>query len=450
MAGAASPIRLPFAGLIVLGASLVACAPSDGRNVDESTGNVRSAIVGGELSTAADDFVLFLSQATQPDRSCGASLVAPNLVVTAKHCVYQYVSASESFCDGTGEPMVGSTGGYVGAPVPVVQIGLYAGVDGKRKFQAGEAPIATATKIIDDRTTTLCSHDMAFVVLDKAVTGLPLAKLQLAKRPTETSKIAIAGWGQLENRESTTNRFRRSGMTIERVGAPAPLPGAAGTTLGPMTFETGPGACTGDSGSPGFVAETGTTLGVIARALNLDKSDPISPCRPETVQIVFVTVIDFPKVVREAFAEAKAEPWQEGNAAPGWTKFGEACASDLQCEGGLCAASAGAGAGAKTCNLDCTSAGKVCPSGYVCGATSKSCEIAPPAPPPDTTAPTGSPTAPGATPEPEVEARASGCNAAPVATSMHSAPVPGGAGALAACVALTLAVRMSRRSRRAS
>ncbi|HSO39304.1 MAG TPA: trypsin-like serine protease [Labilithrix sp.] len=408
------------------------------RGEADRLGAASAAIVGGEPSTAADDFVVFLTRLGDPFAACGATLLAPNLVVTAKHCVYEYAE-NPSICDGSGLPAAGGGGGgYVGAPIKLTELAFYGGYDAKDRMTKGEAPAAAGAKVIDDRSVYLCSHDLAYVVLDKPMTGLPLGKLRLGERPKDGTPIAVAGWGAVEDRIKPKVRQRRSAMVIARVGPVEPSTGS----VGPRTFESGPGPCTGDSGSPAFFLETGTALGVTARALGLVDTDPVSPCRPDTVASVFVDIVDFPLELRAAFAAAKAEPWLEGAMAPGFRRFGEACSADLECEGGKCAG-ASAGSTKGTCNVDCSgktlNVSKECPKDLAC--SSDGLCVVPPSAPPAPTAP--APVAPDpAAAEPE--ARTSGCASAP---GTHDA---GYAWLFAACAVLVRSLRIKRSARRAA
>jgi len=358
----------------------LACGSVSSEREMELVGKTSSPVVGASPSTNADDFVVFVSRAKQLSPDCGGTLVAPNLVLTAKHCVHNYKDGSASFCNATGEPEAGSVGGYTSGPVPVAEIGIYTGAEGKKHYTEGAPPDAGATAIVDDETNTLCSHDLAYIVLDRPLQDLPLGRLRLGKRPDSgpLSRIALAGWGTTDNRLRTQVRLRRSSITIQRVGVAVPEQDAKGG-LGPRTFETGPGGCTGDSGSPGFDEKTGAVLGVLARALNVDQSDPISPCYPETVVNVYMVAADFPLPLRNAFKLAEAEPWLEGREAPGFLRFGDACTGNLECEGNLCDGATEDKPG--VCNVDCVRPGSKCPDGYVCTSARK-CEVPPPVEPP--------------------------------------------------------------------
>lgn len=352
------------------------CAGGDGGQrggpSEQEVSRASSAIVGGTISPVDEDFIVFLGHKSESSFACGATVVAPNLLLTAKHCVFDYDKSSTTICDATGEPQAGSTGsgGYVTSPVPLTEIVIYRGGDGRKRFAEGGAPDAQPIKVIDDETPTLCSHDLAYLVLDRPLT-VPVAKLRLGKRPESNASVNLAGWGLIEDRLRTNIRFSRSGILIQRVGPPVPPQFPEGS-LGPRTFETGPGGCTGDSGSPAYDPQTGAVLGLLARALSLDPSHPISPCLPATVQNVYMTVADFGKPLRNAFSAASAEPSLEGRPAAGFLRFGDACFGDLECGDGLCKGASAEATSAGTCNVACKTGG-TCPSGYVCGA-SGTCE----------------------------------------------------------------------------
>src|SRR5690606_16211924 len=99
-------------------------------------------------------------------------------------------------------------------------------------------------------------------------TTIPIAQLRLGRRPEPGAELSIAGWGQTHVSPSSFSRLRRAGMVVKRVGPPVAAPNATGD-LGPRTFETGPGGCIGDSGTPGFDEETKAVFGVLVRALDL-------------------------------------------------------------------------------------------------------------------------------------------------------------------------------------
>jgi hypothetical protein len=424
-------------GASLLGLSVPGCGTSAPGN--DHVGAVKSAIVGGSDSTSDENFIVLLTHLEHGAQIyCSGTLVAPNLVLTAKHCVYEFDQAPNNYiCDASGEPQPGSTGGFVTAQIAPGEISIFTGIDAKAKFSKGEAAAAVGKTIIDDVVPTLCSHDLAFLVLDKPITDMPIGRLRLGKRPEEGgSFMAVAGWGVRENKQTTLVRIRRGGLTIQRVGPPAPEPNASGS-LSPRAFETGPAACTQDSGSPGFVDGSSTVLGVVARLRNFDPTNPISPCIPDNVINVYMVVADFPKLVRDGFAAAGAQPWLEGYPAPGFIAGGETCQSDLECEGNLCAGLTSERPG--NCAVECTQAGFKCPDGTTCEIKTRTCEA------PDVDAgPRPQITPDASTGKKGSSSSSSGCS--------YAAQGPRGSWytLLLACAALARGIQVRRRLRRSS
>ncbi len=422
--------------LALLSVSALGCGSDAAAHDEAQLRTQRSAVVGAIPSTTEDDFVVYLTHIGKNNYGCGATLIAPNLVVTAKHCLHETGDGGTSRCDATGEPTIDDVNGRLATPrVPPADLAFHGGFDAKKRVDESNAPPeARGKQILDDGTLVKCSHDIAFVVLDRPMATRPIARVRLGKRPVEGGIVAVAGWGQVEDRILPKTRQRRTDIAIQRVG-PAVVPPNPTGTLGPRIFETGPGACSRDSGGPAFDVQTGTAIGVIARALNLDLQHPSSPCAPDTVNVVYMTVADFPDELRAAFAAAGAKPWLEGRAAPGFLQFGDACSADLECEGGLCE---GASVSTKgLCNVSCKKqvggASPTCPAGYTCGPAG-GCIIPPPAPPPP--APTPQEPVPD-----EPEAQPSGC-------SSSSRPSGGFSvwtlALLTACVAASRHRRMAR------
>lgn len=427
---------------MLLALALVGCGAARSSDDPENVGVARSAVVGAATSATQEDFALFLTHLEEDLYICGATLVAPNLILTAKHCVYQY-AVGEGECGADGNPAPASPGGYVTGDVPLSEIALFSGVDARKRYlDQGGLPTAFAKKIIDDGSIKLCSFDLAYVVLDRPIKDAPIARMRLGKRPAEGAKIAVAGWGAIENRIFPKFRQSRGDITIRRVGEPELVVGATGV-IAPRTFESTGGGCKGDSGGPGFDPATGAILGVMTRALGLDEADPVSPCMPESVSVVYAIPTDFPDQLRAAFAEAKAEPWLEGRAAPGYLRFDEVCSADLECASSKCLGATKTTTG--RCNLDCTKA--ACPATHRCGeggtceplAVSSSSSGSSSSGASSGESSSGAPTNPEVEPE---ESRLSSCTSA----SARGLAEPGWP--LAALVASSLCIVVQRRRRR--
>src|SRR4051812_45793786 len=101
----------------VLGVCALGCA---GETPDEALSARAQSIIDGEASGADEDGVVLL-RAVVADQSgivCSASLVGPNLIMTARHCV-SYFTDGQFSCSVRGELIDNATGaGMLGLHFP--------------------------------------------------------------------------------------------------------------------------------------------------------------------------------------------------------------------------------------------------------------------------------------------------------------------------------------------
>jgi hypothetical protein len=282
---------------LTAGLGSVACmAP-----VDESlTGELRAPIVNGEASDETDDFVLRLeSQAIGGDReSCTATLVAPNVVFTALHCV-SYFGGGQFSCSPDGALVPNSPGdGEIGALAPAESVRVFVGAATKTQ------PDAFGIKVFGTGASNICRNDFAIVILDQNL-DLPVASLRLVRPMVKGELMTVVGYGLTET-QTSDGRKRRSGVPVTDVG---PLVLSGPTTAAPRTFVTSQGACFGDSGGPAFSEETGALSGVYSLAGG-------QVCTARNARNVYTRLSPFTKLIEQAFAEAGAEPVLEPYDGP--------------------------------------------------------------------------------------------------------------------------------------
>ncbi len=280
---------------LLFGALAPACAgaPDDGM-----VAIVTEGVVGGEISGPEDDFVVEI-RADEPDPYddvvCSGTLVAPNLLLTALHCVSVFDSQAYG-CrpDGSATP---SGAGWVGEPLDPANVGVYFGT--QVPFTAAAAH---GTEILGTHSTFACVDDVAFVVLD---TALPAGGVALRnERPVvKGESLTVIGYGQNEFPE--TARARRSGVSVVEVGPDDTSEGLG--NLPPRTFVVDDGPCAGDVGAPALSEATGAVVGVFRQPLPGD-------CREPGAHGAFVEVAPLTELAARAFEAAGAEPRRETSA----------------------------------------------------------------------------------------------------------------------------------------
>src|SRR5690606_20877593 len=102
---------------------------------------------------------------------CTGTLVAPNLVVTALHCLAP-LTQGDIQCTYEGEP-VNRGVGDLGPPVAADQVSIRVGVDAPFT----EA-VAFGIKLFTTNSSNICTNDVALVQLDRDL-DLPLSPLRL-------------------------------------------------------------------------------------------------------------------------------------------------------------------------------------------------------------------------------------------------------------------------------
>jgi V8-like Glu-specific endopeptidase len=253
---------------------------------------VSQPIIHGKRSSASQNAVVMLRIADEA--VCTGTLVAPNLVLTARHCVSETEEGIE--CAPNGRAI---SGGQVGRDRAPEEIIVYAGAQ-QSSLRAG----ARGLSIIHDGATNLCNHDIAFVVLDRAITGTPIASLRLTDSTRAGEQVTAVGWGLTSSNKLPKARMQRSDVSILDVG---PSPDSASTQM--LVAES---ICSGDSGGPALSA-AGAIIGVVSYGGNgeYDPSRPAAGCLGARARNVYTRVAPFPKLIREAFAEAGATPIPE-------------------------------------------------------------------------------------------------------------------------------------------
>ena len=263
----------------------------------EPTAIAEEPILFGVPTGLKDDAVLRLSS---PSGMCSAALVAPNLVVTARHCVAVVEREAGLACNPDGTSA--NNKGLITRDFQPSEIAVYVGPG-----NSVPSPVVFGKQFFSTGSQTVCRNDLTFVLLSKALDAVPILPIRMTRQTNVGEKMSVVGFGQTEHLGDLVLRRRRDGLTVLRVG-PNRFSSAADQAV-EGTFVVGQGPCQGDSGGPALSDATGAIAGVYSIKATEN-------CADDNATAVYVQLAEYYDLIVEAFDSAGAQPWLEGEPRP--------------------------------------------------------------------------------------------------------------------------------------
>jgi len=315
---------------------LAACASSDDSSATgDPVASVASAIVNGVDDTTAHDSVVLVLYEPQGKlvSSCTGTLVAPNLVLTARHCVSETDESLICKADGTAYE-----GGKISADDAPSSFYIYPGLNAIRDVTGSAKAAARGKVVVTETTSVLCNHDVAFIVLDTDI-DYPTAPLRTTSGAVVNESLTAVGWGLTESGKLPSTRQSRDGVKVVVSGSYV-QDKETGIGIGDSEFAVREAICAGDSGGPAFSTK-GAVVGVVSRGGNgtdpTTTTNQASSCIGADTVNVYTDLAKKSALVTKAFAAAGYAPREEGTA-PGIAN-GETCTVDADCNSLECVAS---------------------------------------------------------------------------------------------------------------
>ena len=328
------PSSSSLLALVVLSAGC-----SSGGDGSERVKRTSAAIIHGEASTSAQDAVVEIGMRPGGNLTglCSGTLVAPNLVLTARHCVASTDTNANCTSDG-----VAISGGAVHAEYAPADLFVYRGAGATRDLrddQAGSpSRFAARGRAVIVEGDTLCNADLAFIVLDVELSG-PIAPIRTAA-PVASETFTAVGYGLVETGSLPELRQQRSDVTVLAVGKLG-IPGSSG--LGDAELVVGESACSGDSGGPLLSQVDGTVAAVVSRGGGGDgpEDNAAGHCTGTGAHMIYTHLATKTDLLARAFAEAGLKPPPPTPPPPAASDAG------APVDGAVSAADAGAPSGSK-------------------------------------------------------------------------------------------------------
>jgi len=314
-------------------------SPADGAAPSPVVSVDAVEIVAGVPDRGRDPAVLAIDVGGQG--LCSGALIAPNVVLTARHCV----------ADTSEEVSCPSRAPQVRRDRPASSLAAYAGDD-----LAHLELLGRGVELVVPEGDVLCDQDVALIVLDREAAGIEPLAIQRAKI-AKGDRVRAVGFGKRGDQEPAGTKLLRDHVAVLDVSR--------------AEFLVGEATCQGDSGGPALDEGTGDIVGVVSRG------GPT--CEGKGTHNIYTQVAPFLELVDSAMQRGKLRATGGGptrgdagstsHQRPP-TDMGAGCGTAADCSTGVCIKGAlkpPAASALQYCSRTCGH-GDRCPTHFHCEA----------------------------------------------------------------------------------
>jgi Trypsin len=276
------------------------------------TGSIRESILGGQTVTDPDSPVLFLSG---PEGTCTAVLIAPNLVMTARHCTAQTPEGMFT-CTTAGDLVAtGAPGGQIGADDPPSSLTFFTNRQVVANTEFSNPPDAVGITTISTNTPTVCRDDIAFVVLNQPIPGVTPASLRLTGPTVAGESVSALGYGLTSQSGDPVALRVRTNASIVGVGPDTPNTSIQLAPLRAVRLGPDDVTCIGDSGGPMMSSATGAVIAIVSLGNQANANTPTCS-NGGGADTTGPRLEEYNALALSAFAAAGASPTLEPGSPP--------------------------------------------------------------------------------------------------------------------------------------